>query len=155
MESTRETHVDRLGPQTRYGAPDPPGIEQIDRPRQGHRFPAGSQRDSEPREPFDGRVKNCLADTAFAGERAAVAGAAIGQSPNDKGSRLGNGRSVHGPMRPSIASLGASQRAAGCCRVRSMNRATNVQVDSSCTAWWVRSPVGSAGSTDRRLRAAR
>ena len=31
----------------------------------------------------------------------------------------------------------------------------NVQVDSSCTAWWVRSPVGSAGSTDRARRAER
>jgi len=53
------------------------------------------------------------------------------------------------------ASPGASQRTAGWRRVRSMNRARNVQVDSSCTAWWVRSPVGSAESTDRARRAAR
>ena len=31
----------------------------------------------------------------------------------------------------------------------------NVQVASSCTAWWVSSPVGSVGSTDRARRAAR
>ena len=84
----RKAQVDRLGPQPRHRAQDPSGIEQIHRPRQGHRFRLDDQRDPQAREPFERPVEGRSVDPALTREPDAVPGSSVGQSPDDEGRRV-------------------------------------------------------------------
>ena len=58
----RKAHVNRLGPQPRHGAPDPRGIEQIDRPSQSDRILLDDQFGPETQQSLDRIVEHRFAD---------------------------------------------------------------------------------------------